>query len=146
MMLMVEFFCFTTPKEKLIFCFSFLLQLKGRDKMHGWSYSVLEYLNFWSFWLVSFRKFSDFLCNGFEIKVMISWKHLFLQYILHWGKICHFLSNFWVRVFRFGLKAVLWVASNLSSLWTAQWTLIASRWVLDGPYLYRNMKIELSYF
>jgi len=31
---MVEFF-FTTTKEKMIFVFLFLLQLKGRDKMHG---------------------------------------------------------------------------------------------------------------
>ena len=43
-------FYFTTPKEKLIFLFFFfLLQLKGRDKMHGWSYSVLEYLKILKF-------------------------------------------------------------------------------------------------
>ena len=67
-------FYFTTPKEKLIFLFFFfLLQLKGRDKMHGWSYSVLEYLKILKF-LTGFNKnfVWIWIANGFEVNVIIS--------------------------------------------------------------------------
>ena len=58
-MLMVEIFISPHLKKNWFFVFLFLLQLKGRDKLHGWSYSVLEYLNFWSYWLVSLWNFSE---------------------------------------------------------------------------------------